>query len=134
MNLCKYEKETGLFCDFLHSLLPLLSQLVLYIGSDLRFKFASESYRKMFTIEPINLIGRHPWEIVGEKHFHKIAARQQAVLAGQRQDFEVELPFENGSLKIYYLTKQCFKGYDEEPSRKNHRFPAAKKQKPAGLL
>jgi len=61
---------------------------------DMRYKFANRSYAERYGREPEEILGLHISEVIGEAAFEKCLARLKAALAGQRMEFEVELPYE----------------------------------------
>ncbi|SKA82657.1 PAS domain S-box-containing protein [Prosthecobacter debontii] len=59
-----------------------------------RYKFVNRPYAKRFGMEPEQIVGKHISEILGEEAFKSIAAYLDQVLAGDRVEFEVEIPYD----------------------------------------
>ncbi len=58
------------------------------------FKFVNRPYAQRFGLEPQQVIGRHVADIVGAEAYALLQPHMETVLAGQRVEFEVELPYE----------------------------------------
>src|SRR5262249_54391626 len=60
-------------------------------SSDLRCVFVSEAYAKMHGRPPEEFVGKKIAELIGEQAFQTILPHVNAVLAGQRVEYETEL-------------------------------------------
>jgi len=58
-----------------------------------RFKFVNRTYARHFGFEPQELIGKHFTEVMGEVPYVAIKHHIDAALAGQRVEFEAEIPY-----------------------------------------
>lgn len=58
-----------------------------------RFKFVNRTYARRFGFEPHELIGKHFTEVMGEAPYAAIRHHIEAALAGQRVEFEIEIPY-----------------------------------------
>ena len=58
-----------------------------------RFKFVNRTYARRFGFEPQELIGKHFTEVMGEVPYGAIRPQIDAALAGQRVEFEAEIPY-----------------------------------------
>jgi PAS domain-containing protein len=66
--------------------------LVTRCSSDLRYIFVSEACARMFGHRPEELVGKRIVEVIGEKAFRTILPHIDAVLSGQRVEYEAEVP------------------------------------------
>jgi PAS domain S-box-containing protein len=60
-----------------------------------RFKFVNRPYAARFGLEPAALVGKHVRDVLGEAAYESIRPHMEATFAGERVDFEIELPYEN---------------------------------------
>ena len=67
--------------------------LLSHCTSDLRYSFVSETLARMLGHRPEDLVGKKIAEVIGEKAFQTILPHVNAVLAGQRVEYEVEVPY-----------------------------------------
>jgi PAS domain S-box-containing protein len=58
-----------------------------------RFRFVNRTYAWRFGFEPKDVIGRHVTEVMGEGPYSAIRHQIDATLAGQRVEFELEIPY-----------------------------------------
>lgn len=58
-----------------------------------RFKFVNRTYAQRFGFEPVQVIGRHFTEIMGEEPYVAIRAHIDAALSGKRVEFEAEIAY-----------------------------------------
>ncbi len=58
-----------------------------------RFKFVNRTYARRFGFEPQDLIGKHFTEVMGEVPYTAIRHHIDATLAGERVEFEAEIPY-----------------------------------------
>jgi PAS domain S-box-containing protein len=58
-----------------------------------RFKFVNRTYARRFGFEPNEVIGRHFTEVMGEAPYQAIRQHLDAALAGERVEFEAEIPY-----------------------------------------
>ncbi len=62
-----------------------------------RYVFVNEPYAKRFRRTPEQVVGRHLREVIGEAAFGTIAPYVEAALRGERVEFEIEVPYEEGN-------------------------------------
>jgi PAS domain S-box-containing protein len=73
-------------------------------SSDLRCVFVSEAYARMHGRRPEELVGRKIVELIGEQAFQTILPHVNAVLAGQRVEYETELHYEDIGPRFLHVT------------------------------
>jgi PAS domain S-box-containing protein len=62
-------------------------------SSDLRYLFVSEAYARMIGHQPEEVVGKRIDEIVGETAFQTVLPYIEAVLSGQRVEYEISVPY-----------------------------------------
>ncbi len=67
--------------------------LITYCGADRRYRFVNEPYAERFRIQPTELVGRSIEEVVGPEAYAAIEPYVEAVLGGERLEFETEIPY-----------------------------------------
>ncbi len=72
--------------------------LLAYWGQDLRLRFANRAYLAWFGWRSEEVVGRHISDLADEEPYQRNEPRLQAVLGGQRQDFEREISRSDGSI------------------------------------
>ncbi|TVS09621.1 MAG: PAS domain S-box protein [Wenzhouxiangella sp.] len=65
--------------------------LLAYVDGDLTFQFTNRAYEKMLGLEREELIGRHLHEVFDQHEMLRRSPYLEGALAGERQDFELEL-------------------------------------------
>ncbi len=69
-----------------------------------RFKFANRAYAARYGWEPQELVGRHLAEIVGPAAYETARARLDSAIAGNREEFELEMPYAAlGRRTVHYI-------------------------------
>ena len=68
--------------------------LIAHCDTENRFKFANKPYAARFNLHPSQLIGRRIADVLGERAFATIEPYTKRVLAGERVDVEVEVPYD----------------------------------------
>ncbi|MEO6567559.1 MAG: PAS domain S-box protein [Opitutaceae bacterium] len=68
-----------------------------------RFKFVNRAYAQRYGREPKEVIGRHLSEIIGQEPYELSRSRIEAALRGERQEFEIELPYAALGLRSVHL-------------------------------
>lgn len=75
--------------------------LIAYLTPDYTYRFANEEYARWFEVQTGKyLIGKTIEEAFGPKVFEKISALFARAFAGERVEFEQEMPFPNGTRYI----------------------------------
>ncbi|MEM7207816.1 MAG: PAS domain S-box protein [Pseudomonadota bacterium] len=69
-------------------LIEQLPGMVIYVGDDMRYRYVSESYASMYDMVPSMIIGCRV-EDINFQMYPKVQDKMQAVLAGQKQVFEL---------------------------------------------
>jgi PAS domain S-box-containing protein len=80
-----------------------LPVLISYVDADCRYLFANKAYEGWFDISRDQVIGRTMAEVLGEKAFEQIRPSVEAVLRGDRQAFERELPYQYGVSRYVHV-------------------------------
>jgi PAS domain S-box-containing protein len=78
--------------------------LVTRCSSDLRYLFVSEACARMLGHRPEELIGKKIAEVIGESAFQTILPHVNAVLAGQRVEYEAEVPYKDIGPRFVHVT------------------------------
>ena len=68
--------------------------MIAHCDSEHRFKFVNRPYAARFGLQPADLIGRPIAEVLGRAAYETITPYLERVLAGERVDVEVEVPYE----------------------------------------
>ena len=65
--------------------------LLAYVDSELTFRFTNRAYEQMLGLEREELVGRHLHEVFDQHEMLRRSPYLEGALAGERQDFELEL-------------------------------------------
>ncbi|WP_259404229.1 PAS domain-containing sensor histidine kinase [Hymenobacter sp. HSC-4F20] len=76
-----------------------LPVLIGYLDRERRYQFTNEAYRAWFNQDPAALLGRPVREVVGEKAYAATSGYMDRALAGERLDFEAQMPDREGFTK-----------------------------------
>ncbi len=68
--------------------------LIAHCGCDLRYKFVNKPFAARFGLQPADILGRTIPEVLGTAAFDRIRPHVEAALAGQRVEFEADVPYE----------------------------------------
>lgn len=68
-----------------------------------RFKFVNRSYATRYGREPAEVIGKHISEIIGQQAYDLARSRIESALAGHREEFEMELPYDTLGRRSVHL-------------------------------
>jgi PAS domain S-box-containing protein len=69
------------------------SVLLVHLNSEHRFKFVNMAYALRYGRQPQEMVGKHLSEVIGEAPYEMSKSRIESVLAGRREEFEIELPY-----------------------------------------
>lgn len=83
----------------LHMITDNLPAMIGYWSRDLRNQFANADYRRWFGKAPGDIHGRHITELLGPELYSMNKPYIDAVLAGERQDFDRDIPGPDGTLR-----------------------------------
>ena len=67
--------------------------IITYCGADRTYKFVNEPYAERFGLRPAQLVGRSIMEVLGPEAYAAIGPYVDAVLGGERLEFETEIPY-----------------------------------------
>jgi PAS domain S-box-containing protein len=67
--------------------------LIGYLDQKLRYRFANKAYETWFGHDPASLIGRTLQSVIGEPAYQNIQGYVARALAGERVDFETQMPY-----------------------------------------
>jgi PAS domain S-box-containing protein len=73
-------------------------------NSDLRYVFVSEACAKMLGHRPEELVGKKIVDVIGETAFQTIQPHVNAVLAGQRVEYETEVYYKDAGPRFVHVT------------------------------
>ncbi len=77
--------------------------LITYCGADRTYRFVNEPYAERFGLRPSQLVGRSVEESLGPEAYAAIEPYVDAVLRGERVEYEVEVPYEQlGSRHMWF--------------------------------
>ncbi len=74
--------------------------------SQQRYRFVNQGYAGRFGLRPEDFIGKTLAEALGQQAYESFRPQVEAVLAGQRVDFEVEVPYERLGRRFMRCTYQ----------------------------
>jgi len=72
-------------------ILSLLPGLVAYFGTDLRYLYANDAYRRWRGMSPEAMLGLHVRDVVGERNFPLIVDNLRRALAGEHVTYEYHI-------------------------------------------
>lgn len=84
------EQQLLLFADALPTLIG-------FVGRDLRYGMVNRAYEGWFGLSAPEIRGKPVWEVLGEKAWQTIRPYAERALAGERQRFEIFVPFRAGA-------------------------------------
>ncbi|MEO6874668.1 MAG: PAS domain S-box protein [Opitutaceae bacterium] len=64
-----------------------------------RYRFANRAYAARYDRVPEELLGKHITEIIGEESYRLARSRIDSAFAGQREEFDLELPYRSLGLR-----------------------------------
>ncbi len=68
--------------------------LIAHCDTDRRYKFVNKPYAARFNLHPREIVGRHIRDVMGGPAYAAIERFVTAALAGERVEFEVEVPYD----------------------------------------
>ena len=68
--------------------------------SEKRYKFANQSYAGLFGLQPSDIIGKHPREILGEAAYAIASPNMDAALSGKSNSYDLMLPTPHGPREV----------------------------------
>lgn len=74
--------------------------LISYVDSEGRYQFNNKLYQEWFGYQADELHGKPICEVVGDHAFEKIRPYMEAALAGERLDFEGEVPYRDAGTRF----------------------------------
>lgn len=72
----------------LQSLMDSVPAVIMYVGADQRYGFASAAIKGLLGMEPADVVGRTVREVRGEEVYARLQPHVEAALRGRRQSFE----------------------------------------------
>ncbi|WP_210486105.1 PAS domain-containing sensor histidine kinase [Rufibacter aurantiacus] len=76
-----------------------LPVLIGYLDKDQVYRFTNKAYETWFPNKPGGFLGRSVLEVIGEKAYQNVKGYIDRALAGERLDFEAEMPYRDGFKK-----------------------------------
>jgi PAS domain S-box-containing protein len=76
-----------------------LPVLIGYLDRDQKYQFANQAYQTWFDQRPEELLGRPVREVIGEKAYEGVRRYIERALAGERFDFEAQMPYRENFVK-----------------------------------
>lgn len=77
--------------------------LIAHCDRDRRYRFVNRAYAEMFGQKPEELVGKHPREVLGDAVYAVTEPYMTAVLAGERVEYEIELPSATGERRTLHV-------------------------------
>lgn len=74
--------------------------LVAYVDREVRYVYANETYRSWFGLAPEEVRGKHLRDVLGPAAFDRIRPHVERALAGERVDYEAEMPYVLGRARF----------------------------------
>ena len=68
---------------------------IVHCDSERRYTFVNRAYAARFGLTPDQAVGKYVWEVVGEQGYASFQRHVDAALAGDRVEFETEIPYES---------------------------------------
>ena len=81
-------------------LLDALPVCIAYVDADARYRVVNATYERWFRLPAAQVIGRTVRDVLGEAAHARVRPHVEAVLAGERRDFEDELPYARGGTRF----------------------------------
>ena len=131
-----------------------LPALIAYIDSDGRYRFNNKAYEIWFGKPAEEMRGQHLSHVLGKEAYESIRPHVEAVLQGQRQEFEIHVPYASGgprTISAMYIPHVGHRGRiegffslvsdaterrkkEDELAASEERFRALASQAPAGIF
>jgi PAS domain S-box-containing protein len=91
--------------DLLQLIADALPVLITYIGADSRYRFANQTYKLWFGLDPDALRGRHVRDVLGQATYDAIRPHMDRAFSGEVVRFEETLPYESGArtVRVTYI-------------------------------
>ena len=67
---------------------------IVHCDLERRFTFVNSAYAARFGLTPAEVVGKHVWEVVGNRGYAAFERHMDDVLAGKRVEFEEEIPYD----------------------------------------
>jgi len=77
--------------------------LIAQCDHELRYKFVNEPYARMFGLQPADIVGKHPRDVLGEESYADASPHMESALAGQRTEYDLVLPATPGGQRIVHV-------------------------------
>jgi PAS domain S-box-containing protein len=77
---------------------------LLQCDREYRYTFANQPYAARYGLTTETLVGRHVWEVTGASAFNAAKHHIDAALAGDRVEFEMEIPYERLGTRWVHAT------------------------------
>lgn len=76
-----------------------LPVLIAYVDASRRFRFSNKAFEEWFGYSPQEINGRHLRDVVGAEAYKAILPYVERALAGERQEFEANVPYKRGGAR-----------------------------------
>jgi PAS domain S-box-containing protein len=73
--------------------------LIAYVDADRRYVFNNRAYQEWFGQRPEDVHGRHMRDVIGAAAYERIRPYVDAVLGGQRVQYEADMPYQHGGTR-----------------------------------
>ena len=75
---------------------------IVQCDAERRFTFVNRAYAERFGLSREQIVGRHLREVIGERGYAVLEPQVEAVLAGKRVEFEMEIPYETLGVRFIH--------------------------------
>jgi len=79
--------------QFLQNMTDILPAMMAYIGADCRYRVANATFMHWLGVDPAEILGKHPRDVLGAAAWEKIRTYVEQALAGQSVVYEAELAY-----------------------------------------
>lgn len=93
------ERQIESLNAFLRLVIDGVPALIAYVGADLRYRMVNRGYQQWFGLDAKHVVGHDAQEIVGAAAWQKIAPHVARALAGERVEYETEIPYGRGGTR-----------------------------------
>ncbi len=82
--------------NFLSSVVSMLPHLVSYIDKDFTYRYVNSAHEDWYNVSSDEIVGKTMTSVAGEKAFNLVRPYAVNALKGEKQKFELEIPFKFG--------------------------------------
>ncbi len=91
----KNENEKPVHEEYSFALMDLIPSPVAYVNKNYRYEYVNKAYQELYGTSSENVIGKTISEFLGSKIYDDIKDYIKKALAGEKINYEIEIPFKN---------------------------------------